>query len=185
MCSLRTYRTSLQFKTVTSFYGIFHSFRWLKQKSLCGNEKLSTSRCEIKNTNIQGRYCLERWVLSEQHGVSVVLPTWRRTRRWRPCRTRPSRSHGGCWGSQSPRPEHEEPAAERGRDREPIRDANNLSAQRVTTEEANSNTETVADGVHGTFPSLEVPATCPVAMVTMSGCTLKLRRENTLIIIIS
>ena len=25
-----------------------------------------------------------------------------------------------------------------------------------------------------TFPSLELPATCPVAMVTMSGCTLKL-----------
>lgn len=28
-----------------------------------------------------------------------------------------------------------------------------------------------------TFPSLEVPATCPVAMVTMSGCTLRLRGE--------
>lgn len=29
-----------------------------------------------------------------------------------------------------------------------------------------------------TFPSLEVPATWPVAMVTMSGCTLRLRGEE-------
>ena len=31
---------------------------------------------------------------------------------------------------------------------------------------------------HGTFPSLEFPATCPVAMVTMSGCTLRLCKRK-------
>lgn len=30
-----------------------------------------------------------------------------------------------------------------------------------------------------TFPSLVVPATCPVAMVTISGWTARLRRERT------
>lgn len=35
----------------------------------------------------------------------------------------------------------------------------------------------------GTFPSLEFPATCPVAMVTMSGCTLRLRKRENIVII--
>ncbi len=40
-------------------------------------------------------------------------PTWRKPHRWRLCRTLPSRAHAACWGSQSPKREHEERAAER------------------------------------------------------------------------